>query len=124
PAARAWSAYEEACSRLVPRPSLGPGVGPDNLAMARLEAHYMMHGGFLDEAQLLARIDRVRGLPCTIVQGRYDIVCPPESAYALHQAWPGSILHIVPDAGHSALEPGTRTALLAAMRKALATHGK
>lgn len=115
PAAQAWTAYEEACSRLIPRPAAPPGTGPASLAMARLEAHYMTHGGFLAEGQLLDRVERIAHLPCTIVQGRYDIVCPPESAYALHLAWPGSILHMIPDAGHSALEPGTRAALVAAL---------
>ncbi|MGC2857253.1 prolyl aminopeptidase [Novispirillum sp. DQ9] len=111
PAAQAWTAYEDACSRLLPR---GTGGGPGNLAMARLEAHYMMHGGFLEEGALLAGIDAVRHLPCVIVQGRYDIVCPPEAAWALHRAWPGSVLRMIPDAGHSALEPGTCRALVAA----------
>jgi len=115
PAAQAWTAYEDACSRLIPRPASPAGTGPASLAMARLEAHYMTHGGFLAEGQLLDRVDRIAHLPCTIVQGRYDIVCPAESAHALHQAWPGSILHMIPDAGHSALEPGTRAALVAAL---------
>lgn len=114
PAASAWTGYEDACSRLVPRATGGGGGGAANLAMARLEAHYMMHGGFLDEGELLARLDTIAHLPCTIVQGRYDVVCPAETAWAVHRAWPGSRLHMVPDAGHSALEPGTRAALVAA----------
>lgn len=110
PAAAAWVTYEDACSRLLPTP---PGNG-QSLAMARLEAHYMLNGGFLEEGQLLATIARLHGIPATIVQGRYDIICPFEAAYALHQAWPGSELVTVPDAGHSTLEPGIMAALRAA----------
>lgn len=116
PAARAWTAYEEACSRLVPRQAApGPaGTGMGNLAMARLEAHYMINNGFMAPGALLDGVPRIAHLPCAIVQGRYDIVCPPRTAHALHRAWPGSTLRMIPDAGHSALEPGTRDALIAA----------
>lgn len=116
PAARAWVAYEDACSRLLPRPTAG-GAGGDGqacLAMARIEAHYMRHAGFMDDGALLDGLPRIRHLPCTIVQGRYDMVCPPTSAWEMHQRWPGSDLRIIPDAGHAALEPGTRAALVAA----------
>nr|WP_081581686.1 prolyl aminopeptidase [Pararhodospirillum photometricum] len=115
PAARVWSGYEDACARLRPRPC-DEGDGRAALALARLECHYMRHAGFLREGQLLEDIDRVKGLPCTIVQGRYDVVCPPVSAWDLHRAWPGSRLVMVPDAGHSALEPGVRAALVQATR--------
>lgn len=118
PAARAWVAYEDACSRLYPRAAgaapAGALSGQEHLAMARIEAHYMAHGGFLDDGALLANVGRIRHLPCTIVQGRYDMVCPPVSAQELHAAWPGSTLRMIPDAGHSALEPGIRDALVAA----------
>lgn len=120
PAAQAWTAYEDACSRLLPRGgSGGHGVGAGNLSMARMEAHYMMHGGFLAEGQLLDGVSAIAGLPCVIVQGRYDIVCPPETAWALHRAWPGSRLRMIPDAGHSALEPGTCAALVDAVNEVL-----
>ena len=66
------------------------------------------------DAQLLEQVDRIRHIPAIIVQGRYDIVCPTESAFALHKAWPKSKLQIIPDAGHSALEPGIANALVAA----------
>ncbi|WP_147162765.1 prolyl aminopeptidase [Pararhodospirillum oryzae] len=115
PAARVWSAYEDACARLRPRPA-DEGDGRAALALARLECHYMRNHGFLREGQLLENIDRIAALPCTIVQGRYDVVCPPVSAWDLHRAWPGSRLIFVPDAGHSALEPGVRTALVQATR--------
>jgi proline iminopeptidase len=129
PAARAWVAYEDACSKLLPREtddrggSSGGGGGPANLAMARIEAHYMRHGGFLDEGALLAGVDRVRHLPCAVVQGRYDMICPPATAMDLHRAWPGSRLTVVAEAGHSALEPGIRAALVAAADAFARDHG-
>lgn len=122
PAAKHWAGYEDACARLLPMPSALSGLpGPDGridgLGIARLEAHYMVNQGFLDEGQLLRDVGRIAHLPCVIVQGRYDVICPPESAYALHQAWSGSRLEMVPDAGHAALEPGIRVALVDAVRR-------
>lgn len=120
-AARAWCAYEEACARLVPRAD-GEGDAGACLAMARIECHYMVHAGFMAPDQLLDGLDRVSHLPATIVQGRYDVICPPITADDLARAWPGALLHMVPDAGHSAMEPGSRTALIGAveaMRRAI-----
>jgi proline iminopeptidase len=76
-----------------------------------------MNGCFLDEAGLLAGIDRIRAIPATIVQGRYDMVCPILSADDLALAWPEATYVVVPDAGHSAMEPGIRAALVAAMER-------
>jgi proline iminopeptidase len=74
-----------------------------------------MHGGFFAEPnQLINRCDRLHHLPVVIVQGRYDVVCPMISAWELHQAWPGSELVVIDDAGHSAFEPGILSALVAA----------
>ena len=115
PAARLWCGYEEACARLVPRAGLGDADGAAALAMARLECHYMVHDGFLEPDQLLRDVGRIRHLPGIIVQGRYDMVCPPVSAHDLARAWPAARLTMVPDAGHSAMEPGIRQALVAAM---------
>lgn len=112
PAARAWNAYENACSVLVPR--YPGGVGPAALHLARIEAHYFRHGMFLEENYILKHIDRIQGLPGTIVQGRYDAICPIRTADALAQAWPQASYVIVPDAGHSALEPPIRRALVRA----------
>lgn len=113
PAAHAWCTYEEACSRLVPDAS-DPRPAAAALAMARIEAHYMVKRGFVAEGQLLRQVRRLRGIPAIIVQGRYDMVCPIRSAEELARAWPGAELVIVPDAGHAALEPGIRTALVEA----------
>lgn len=119
PAAEIWCGYEEACSRLVPRHApIGEGRPPVSvLAMARIEAHYMSHGGFLAENQLLDRMAILHRHPCVIVQGRYDVVCPIATADQVARAWPQSEYVVVPDAGHSAMEPGVRVALVAATQR-------
>ena len=116
PAARAWSIWEGASSKLLPDPDFVATYGQDDttLAFARIECHYFLNKGWLDEGQLLRDVHRLAGLPGTIVQGRYDMVCPIESAWALSRAWPEADLVIVPDAGHSATEPGISRALVAA----------
>lgn len=116
PAAVAWSRYEASCSTLIPSPAtIEAMTGPEtSLALSRLEAHYFVNKLFLREDQLLEEAHRLRGLPGIIVQGRYDVVCPPASAWDLAQAWPEAELKMVPDAGHSAAESGTMRALVAA----------
>ena len=91
------------------------------LALARLEAHYLAHNAFLENDGLLANIDAIRHLPGVIVQGRYDMVCPPATANRLAEAWPEARLEIIADAGHSALEPGIRAALLKATETMMQT---
>ena len=118
-AARAWSMWEGSTSRLVPDAELIKRTGDEAFAeaFARIECHYFINGGFFQEdGQLLKNIDRIKHIPATIVQGRYDVVCPAESAHDLHQAWPSSNLVIAPQSGHSALEPEITTHLLAATR--------
>jgi proline iminopeptidase len=115
PAARAWTLYESRCSSL--RSRIGDGrLTSDRfaLAVARMEAHYFRHQCFLAPDKLLANAGRVAHLPCVIVQGRYDIVCPPVSARRLAAAWRRAELVMIEDAGHSALEPGIRAALVRA----------
>jgi proline iminopeptidase len=118
PAARAWSRYEGACSTLLPSPETVNAFSRDSLALplARMEAHYFAHRCFLEEGQLLRELDRVREarIPGVIVQGRYDVICPPGAAWDLHAAWPEARFTVVPDAGHSAMEPGVRRALVEA----------
>jgi proline iminopeptidase len=118
-AARAWSAYEGACSTLRPSADTVAYFSADRVALglARIEAHYFRHGGFLSDDQLLADIERVRALPGVIVQGRYDMVCPIVTADALYRAWPQAQYVVVPDAGHSAWEPGIRAALVSAAER-------
>ncbi len=119
PAARAWSVYEGACSTLLPNPDTVSSFAQDRTAigLARLEAHYFANRLFLPEDGLLAGMDRIAHIPADIIQGRYDMICPPHSAFALKAAWPKARLTIVPDAGHSALEPGIRRALVSAMER-------
>jgi proline iminopeptidase len=116
-AARAWSVWEGATSSLWPNPERASQFGAADfaLALARIETHYFVNRGFFDdEEQLLRGIDRIRGIPAVIVQGRYDVVCPIVTAWELHERWPQADLHIVPDAGHSAYEPGITSELVAA----------
>jgi proline iminopeptidase len=119
PAAHAWSTYEGACSTLLPSPETLASFADDQkaLGLARIEAHYFVHRCFLGEGELLAGVDRIRTIPTTIVQGRYDMVCPIVSADDLARVWPEANYVVVPDAGHSAMEPGIRTALVAAMER-------
>lgn len=109
-AAKAWSVWEGRTSCLLPNAELIAKTQNDTfaLAFARIECHYFVNGGFLErDAQLLEDVGRIRHIPAVIVQGRYDVVCPMESAWALHRAFPEADLRVVPDAGHSAMEPGT-----------------
>ncbi len=119
PAARAWSLYEGSCSTLLPNPEMVRTFAEDRaaLGLARIEAHYFRHRAFLDEGQLLRGLDAIAEVPATIVQGRYDVICPPHTAEQLATAWPQADLIMVPDAGHSAMEPNLRAALLAATER-------
>ena len=119
PAARIWSVYEGSCSTLLPNEGVLANFGSDRVALglARIEAHYFMNDIFLPENFLLERIGRIRHVPTTIVQGRYDMVCPIISAHELAEAFPEADYHIVADAGHSAFEPGIRGALIETMEK-------
>ncbi|HXZ55718.1 MAG TPA: prolyl aminopeptidase [Burkholderiales bacterium] len=119
PAARAWSVYEGSCSTLYPSPETVAYFAGDVVALglARIEAHYFTNNIFLAENALLENAARLRGMPGVIVQGRYDMVCPLVSAHELHRAWPGADYRIVPDAGHSAWEPGILGALVDATER-------
>jgi proline iminopeptidase len=118
-AAQAWDRYESTCSTLLPKPSGTTRLEGDTgaLAIARIEAHYFVHDSFLAPNQILDAISRVLDLPCTIVQGRYDVICPPSAAAALARAWPTAEYIVVPDAGHSVREPGTTRELVAAVQR-------
>ena len=116
PAAKAWSIWEGACSKLIPDEDFIASYGDEatTLAFARIECHYMLNRGWFEEAQLLRDAPKLKGIPGAIIQGRYDMVCPIESAWALAKAWPEADLVIVPDAGHSAYDAGISRALVAA----------
>ena len=117
PACRAWAMYEAACSTLYPSPETITAFGDKKLALglARMEAHYFMNNIFLSDNFILENVDKIRHIPSFIVQGRYDLVCPIRSADDLHRAWPEARYIIVPDAGHSAMEPGIRAHLVEGM---------
>lgn len=119
-AARAWSAYEGSCSTLLPSPETVQAFSEDRMALglARIEAHYFRNGLFMAENALIDGVARMRHIPGTIVQGRYDMVCPIVSADLLAKTWPEARYHVVADAGHSAMEPGIRAQLVAAMERA------
>jgi proline iminopeptidase len=116
PAAVAWSTWEAATITLLEQPDLiaqfaDPAFA---LAFARIENHYFVHAGWLDEGQLLDGAGALADLPGVIVQGRYDVATPAVTAWELHRAWPGSELVVVPDAGHAVTEPGIIDALVRA----------
>ena len=115
PAALAWNRFEQDCSTLKHIPRSGDvGSGYMALALARIEAHYFINNMFFDENELLEKISAISSLPARLIQGRYDMVCPVVTAVTLAKAWPSSETIVVPDAGHSAMEPGTRAALVEA----------
>jgi proline iminopeptidase len=116
-AAKIWSGWEGGTSKLLPDAAFTGHYEEDEfaLAFARIEAHYFINKGFFDsDDQLLRDVSRIRHIPGVIVQGRYDVVCPMESAWALHRAWPEAELIITPDSGHSAFEAPNSRALVAA----------
>jgi proline iminopeptidase len=119
PAARTWSIYEGSCSTLLPSFEAVSAFAQDRSAigLARIEAYYFANQLFLPPGGLLAHMGALKNIPAEIVQGRYDMICPAQSAFELTAAWPVARLTLVPDAGHSALEPGVRTALIAALER-------
>jgi len=119
-AARAWSLWEAATSYLHVNNGNIEDWGDADFAtaIARIECHYFINRGFFDQDdQLLRNVNVIRNIPATIVQGRYDVVCPIQSAWDLHVAWPEADLRIVPDAGHSAFEVGNTHELVTATDK-------
>jgi proline iminopeptidase len=107
-AAQAWSLWEGRTITLLPDPGTSNGFEDPHfaLAFARIENHYFIHGGWLEEGQLLTNAGRLRAIPGTIVQGRYDMACPTRSAHDLHRAWPEADYRLVEGAGHAFSEPG------------------
>jgi proline iminopeptidase len=116
-AARAWSIWEGSTSKLFPDPDFISHFGDSTfaLAFARIECHYFMNNAFFEtDNYLIENVDKIRHIPAVMVQGRYDVVCPMTSAWDLHRAWPEAELKLIPDAGHSAMEPGIVNALVEA----------
>lgn len=116
-AAKAWSGWEGATSKLLYDPALFALFTADDNAdsIARIECHYFINNAFLaTDNWILENVEKIRKIPAVIVQGRYDMPCPVLSAWELHRAWPEANFTITPDAGHSATEPGTLDALIRA----------
>ncbi|MEO9574351.1 MAG: prolyl aminopeptidase [Tateyamaria sp.] len=114
--ARAWSSWENALASIHSTGSGGEAPGDYARAFARLENHYFTNAGFLEfDGQILAHAGRIKHIPGTIVQGRYDMICPPESAYALAKAWPNADLKMIRNAGHALSEPGISAELVRTM---------
>jgi proline iminopeptidase len=119
-AARAWSKWEGGTSYLMSKSSAVEEFEDPkkSLPFARIECHYFINNAFFpSENYILENISKLRHIPGAIVQGRYDVVCPATSAWALHRAWPESEIKIIADAGHAASEPGIRAALLEATER-------
>jgi proline iminopeptidase len=115
-AAKAWATWEARCSTLEPsKHALDYLANPHTaLSLARVECHYFIHNCFMEPNQILRNVDRIQHIPGIIVHGRYDVVCPINSAWELHKAWNNSELHIIRTAGHSGSEPGIIDALVRA----------
>ncbi len=115
-AARAWSLWEGQTITLLPDAGakVKYGEGDYALAFARIENHYFVHRGWLEEGQLIRDAHKLAGIPGVIVQGRYDMACPAQTAWDLHRAWPQAEFHMVEGAGHAYNEPGILELLLAA----------
>jgi proline iminopeptidase len=119
-AARRWSIWEGSTSMLFPSDDLISRFAGDEfaLAFARIECHYFMNRAFFPtDNYLIENVHKIRHIPAEIVHGRYDVVCPIESAWELHRAWPEAVLHVIPDAGHSALEASISRKLVEATER-------
>lgn len=115
-AARTWAVWEAHCSTLRPsRAIIDQYLDARNaICLARIESHYFMNDCFIAENQILQNMSHLENIPGVIIHGRYDMICPLESAYSLHQHWPGSELNVIRDAGHSSTEHGIVDALVRA----------
>ncbi len=118
-AAKAWSQWEARLATLSPNLHLEEDfIEPATaLSLARIECHYFKHNCFIGDDFILQHMDKLAEIPGVIVQGRYDMICPLQQAWALHQQWPASQLNIIREAGHAAIEPGITDGLVRATRE-------
>jgi proline iminopeptidase len=118
-AAKAWSIWEGNVITLLPEPETSDIFAEDEFAeaFARIECHYFVHGGWLEEGQLLRDAHRLLGIPGLIVHGRYDMPCPAKYAWLLHKAWPDADFYLIEGAGHAYSEPGILDRLIRATDK-------
>jgi proline iminopeptidase len=115
-AAKAWSVWEASCATLLPDDGIRAAFADGHMALslARIECHYFVNQSFMAPNQLIRDAGRLASIPGVIIHGRYDLICPLQSAWELHQAWPEADFQVIPDAGHAAFEPGIAKALVAA----------
>ena len=104
-ACKEWSLWEGKSSCLYPTKKVVDAFDECSLSLARIESHFFMNNCFIEENQIIKNINKILDIPCTIVHGQYDIVCPIRQAYDLNQMYPKSKLIVAKDAGHSLLEP-------------------
>ncbi|MCR4300047.1 MAG: hypothetical protein NUV51_00355, partial [Sulfuricaulis sp.] len=124
--AKAWSLWEGRAATLLPNKHVVEFFGSTHtaLSLARIETHFFVYDTFLKPEQILSSATRLQDIPGIIVHGRYDMVCPLQNAWDLVNAWPDARLDIVPNAGHSALEPDNVHALVKATREMAAQVGR
>ncbi len=116
--ARAWSKWENALASIHNSGATGESPGEYARAFSRLENHYFINAGFLEtNGQILQQMDRIAHIPGHIIQGRYDMICPPESAWKLAELWPSAELKMVRHAGHALSEPGISAELVRIMNR-------
>lgn len=115
-AAKAWSTWEGQTITLLPEPSTSDHFEEDEFAhaFARIENHFFVNAGWLEEGQLIRDAFKLKDIPGVIVQGRYDMPCPAKYAWALHKAWPKADFHLIEGAGHAYSEPGILDQLIRA----------
>jgi proline iminopeptidase len=114
--ARSWASWENALASVHNDGASGESPAEYARAFARLENHYFQHGGFLErDGWILSMRHRIEHIPATIVQGRLDMICPPQAAWALAQGWEKADLRIIPLAGHALSEPGISAELVRVM---------
>lgn len=113
--ARAWASWENSLASIRNDGPVGDSPAEFARAFARLENHYFSNFGFLEhDGWIEANLDRISDIPGVVVQGRYDMICPPVGAHRLTQAWHGSQLRLIPRAGHALSEPGISSELVRA----------
>ena len=118
-AARQWSLWEGRGLRLIPDAEhIASFTDPRTVvAQARIECHYMTNECFLAEDELIRNISAIQNIPCVLIHGRYDLICPVKTSWKMHKAWPQADLRIVPDAGHSAREPGIQQQIISSTNR-------
>ena len=116
-AAVRWNAWESAVMAVGEAASTATAIPPPPLARVRIQLHYLVNSCFLAPGQLLSGLERLRGLPAILVQGRRDLACPPSAAYTVAQQWPEARLHMLEEAGHSSMHPAMARALVQATQE-------